>query len=441
VKHLAWTSDLPNGWAAKPLRALAEYWVSSVDKIPAEDETPVRLCNYSEVYKNEFVTLGLDFMHGTATVEEIRKFRLAVGDVVITKDSESWDDIAVPALICESAEDLVCGYHLALIRPNFNRVLGRFLFRCLQAKPVRTQLELAASDGVTRFGVPKSEIGGAWVPVPPYNQQHAIADYLDRETARLDALIAAKERLLGLLAEKRQALITRAVTRGLDPNAPLRDSGIPWLGQIPAHWEVWRLKHVCEIGNGSTPRRDHVEYWFEGTIPWVTSAAANTDEIVEAEEFVTPLAKVECHLPTVRAGSVLVGIIGQGKTRGKASLLRFDATLSQNIAFLTPQPSHATGEYLHLVVSCMYDHLRGISQGAGGAQGSLTCEMLGAERVPLPPPAEQIEIVNTLRRRLARLVELRDTTVESISFLKERRTALIAAAVTGQIPIPSEAVA
>ena len=90
---------------------------------------------------------------------------------------------------------------------------------------------------LTRFGSPKSDIDGI-LPIPPLPQQRAIADYLDRETARLDALVAAKERVLGLLAEKRRALITHAVTRGLDPTVPLRDSGIPWLGEIPAHWET-----------------------------------------------------------------------------------------------------------------------------------------------------------------------------------------------------------
>ena len=106
-----------------------------------------------------------------------------------------------------------------------------FLLRCLQAKPVRTQLELAAS-GITRFGLPKSEIGGVAIPVPPLPRQHAVADYLDRETARIDALIPAKERVLGLLTQKRRALITGAVTRGLDQRASFRDSGIPWFGEI-----------------------------------------------------------------------------------------------------------------------------------------------------------------------------------------------------------------
>ncbi|MGH9346966.1 MAG: hypothetical protein ACRD26_06820 [Vicinamibacterales bacterium] len=197
-------------------------------------------------------------MEATATEAEIAKFHFAVDDVVITKDSESWDDIGVPALVTETAGDLVCGYHLALLRPRKEEMHGAFLFRCLQAKPIRVQLELAA-NGVTRFGLPKSEIGVMTIPVPPISQQRAIADYLDRETARIDALIAAKERLLWLLAEKRRALITRAVTRGLDAAAPLRDSGIPWLGEIPVHWETKRMKYLFRLVSEPAPADNEYE--------------------------------------------------------------------------------------------------------------------------------------------------------------------------------------
>ena len=145
MRHLDWVDGLPDQWEAKPLRATAGYVVSNVDKVPAECEMPVRLCNYTDVYNNEFITLALDFMQSTASEDEIRKFKLLVDDVVITKDSESWDDIGVPAHVRETAGDLVCGYHLALLRPHKQRVDGAFLFRCLQAKPIRVQLELAAA--------------------------------------------------------------------------------------------------------------------------------------------------------------------------------------------------------------------------------------------------------------------------------------------------------
>ena len=235
-------TNCPTTWEAKPLRSAADYVVSNVDKVPDDDEIPVRLCNYTDVYNNEFITPALDFMQATASEAEIAKFGLTVDDVIITKDSESWDDIGVPALVQEN-------YRRSCVRlsPRSSSPLQTEDGRCLSV-PVppgkgRSGCSLSWRPmGVTRFGIPKSEIGTMRLPVPPLPQQRAIADYLDRETARLDALVAAKERVLGLLAEKRRALITRAVTRGLDPSVPLRDSGIPWLGEIPAHWETERAR-------------------------------------------------------------------------------------------------------------------------------------------------------------------------------------------------------
>jgi type I restriction enzyme S subunit len=253
VKATDLLSSLPRGWQTVPVKAACFFTVSNVDKHSFEDEIPVRLCNYTDVYKNDRVSPDLELMSATATKDEIEKFHLEKGDVVITKDSESWDDIGIPAYVEATAEDFVCGYHLAFMRPNRDLLDGRFLFRCVQSRPVSLQLELEAT-GVTRYGLPKGAIGNALIPLPTLATQRLIADYLDRETARIDALVAEKEKMLTLLEEKRAALISRAVTRGLDPTAPLKSSGLDWLGDIPAHWEIRRLKFVSDsLDQGSSP--------------------------------------------------------------------------------------------------------------------------------------------------------------------------------------------
>jgi type I restriction enzyme S subunit len=122
-----WLGDVPEHWAVKRLKTSAVCWGSNVDKIPAEDELPVRLCSYTDVYYNDHITSDMDLMETTATANEIRRFGLREGDVVITKDSEEWSDIAVPALVKKSALDLVCGYHLAIIRSKANILFGDYL--------------------------------------------------------------------------------------------------------------------------------------------------------------------------------------------------------------------------------------------------------------------------------------------------------------------------
>ena len=364
--------------------------VSNVDKVEVDGEIPVQLCNYTDVYHNEFIRPGLGLMRATASAAEIARFALSVDDVVITKDSEAWDDIGVPALVVETSDDLVCGYHLALLRPRKDVIYGAFLLRCLQAKPIQMQFALSA-NGVTRFGLSKSEIGATVVPVPPMPRQRAIVRYLNHEIARLDASVAERERLLSLLEEKRQALVTSVVTRGLNPDVPLCDSRIAWLGEIPEHWEVWKLGHIATVGNGSPPSRSRREYWGGGAIPWLNRSSVNQGEITAADQFVTELAVRECHLPMVESGSVLVAITGQGRIRGRAAVLSIDATINQHVAFISPRMK-VTAWYLRWVLHAAYGYLRSISDDVGGTKGALTCEELTNLRVPVPPATEQQKI-------------------------------------------------
>ena len=278
-------------------------------------------------------------------------------------------------------------------------------------------------------------IGNMSVPIPEWGKQRAIANYLDRETARLDALVAEKKRLLDLLADKRRALITRAITRGLDPNVPLRDSGISWLGEIPAHWETWKVGHLAEVGNGSTPSRSNAAYWSEGKIPWLNSSVVNRSEVTHADQFVTELAAQECHLPLVKRGSVLVAITGQGKTRGQAAVLSFDATINQHLAFIHPQQSRLLPWFLKWTLFAAYDFLRSISDDAGGTKGALTCEEVANLRVPVPPVREQAIILAKIAASVERLDSLQAVAKNTISLIKERRSTLISAAVTGQIDV------
>ena len=312
---------------------------------------------------------------------------------------------------------------------------ARYLYYITASDRFRRLGEAAMFGAAGQKRVPEDFVRDYRVPVPPLAQQRAIADYLDRETARLDALIAEKERLLKLLTEKRQALITRAVTRGLDPNASMRDSGISWLGEIPAHWEVWKLGHVASIGNGSTPNRNNASYWTGGAIPWLNSSVVNQSEVTGADQFVTASAVQECHLPLVKADSVLIAITGQGKTRGRAVVLSIDSTINQHLAFIQPERSRLRPCFLRWTLFAAHDFLRNISDDAGGTKGALTCEQVANLRVPIPPPDEQAVILDHIAAFTERFDLLRTAAESTISIIKERRTALVAAAVTGRIDV------
>lgn len=429
-------NNLPKNWKTVPLKSVAHYSVSNVDKHSFAHEIPVRLCNYTDVYKNDFITLDMPLMKATATEAEIEKFHLEVGDVVITKDSETWDDIAIPTYISETADDLVCGYHLGILRAKRDVLHPQFLFRLMQSRPVTLQLELE-SKGVTRVGLPKEATGSATIPLPPLETQQKIATYLDAETTRIDDLIAEKEHMLTLLKEKRAAVISQAVTQGLNPSAPMKNSGIEWIGMIPEHWDSPCIKHTSSIGNGSTPRVDNAEYWSnkDHGFPWLNSSTVNDRRVQKSSRFVTDQALKECHLPIINPPAVLVGITGQGRTRGKATLLNFKATINQHVAFLKPNEKKINPEFLQYIITKAYSFLRSESDGAGSTKGAITCEQLSNIKIALPPLDEQNQIVIKIKEQTDHNETIEKDLKNSIDLLNERRSALITAAVTGQIAI------
>ncbi len=295
------------------------------------------------------------------------------------------------------------------------------------------------SQSAAQPGISAEEVSNVLLAVPPLEEQRAMSAYLKSETTRLDALVAAKQRLIDLLAEKRKAIIATAVTRGRDPNVKLRNSGVPWLGEIPAHWELWKVGHVAKVGNGSTPERDKVAYWSEGSFPWLNSSVVNQEEVTSSDQFVTDAALRECHLPRLRPGTVLVAITGQGKTRGRAVVLSIEATINQHMAFVAPDPALVDAWFVRWSFYRAYEYLRSISDDAGGTKGALTCEDVAGLRIPVPPPDEQRTIVDHIARETAKLDAVRAATERTIALLKERRSALIAAAVTGELDVGAAA--
>src|SRR5712692_4213363 len=142
---VAWLGQVPEHWGVRRLRTIVDMRVSTVDKLSVAGEVPVRLCNYVDVYKHDLINNAIAFMEATATPAEIERFRLRAGDVLITKDSETWNDIGVPAFVEQTAEDVVCGYHLALLRSQPRQVLGGYLLRATQSQPIAQQLHIEAN--------------------------------------------------------------------------------------------------------------------------------------------------------------------------------------------------------------------------------------------------------------------------------------------------------
>lgn len=418
--------ELPQGWEIAPLKAFAKFSVSNVDKISKEGESSVRLCNYTDVFKNDFISAStMKFMKSTASETEIDKFGLNENDVVITKDSEAWDEIAIPALVADTASDLVCGYHLAILRSNEKFLLGRFLFRCLQSKAVRLELELE-SKGVTRFGLPKGAIGELKLPIPPLAHQQVISTYLDRETDEIDALIAEKQRMLELLEEKRAALVTQAVTQGLNPRVAKKPSGLPWLGDVPKHWDVMRCAALFT----------QLDERGEGHLPLL---------LVSINSGVSLRQFSEDRIERVMADADTYKIARQGQLafnkmrfwQGAAGIAPEDGLVSPDYTVAKFNKEELQPRYVELLmrIPTFSNEVRRYSHGIVDDRLRLYWDEFKDIQIPVPPYDEQVKISNHIDVKLEENSEVTVVLNQSIELLKERRSALITAAVTGQIPL------
>jgi type I restriction enzyme S subunit len=207
---------MPEGWEVKRLKFVADCFPSNVDKHSKPNELAVRLCNYTDVYKNEFIINNMEFMVATANNDQIKKFGLLKGDVIITKDSETSSDIAVPALVSEDLSNVICGYHLAVIRPS-QKSFSRYLFRAFQCKVFNVQFEVC-SNGITRVGLGNSDLKKGFFLVPTEREQIDIADFIDNQANKISKTISLKNQEIEKLKEYKATLINSAVTGKIKVN-------------------------------------------------------------------------------------------------------------------------------------------------------------------------------------------------------------------------------
>jgi type I restriction enzyme S subunit len=419
------------------LKEVASVRPSNVDKKSVEGERPVRLCNYVDVYKNDQITADMEFMEATATDTQIDQFSLRGGDVVITKDSETWDDIAVPAYVPHTIEGLVCGYHLALIRPNLRCLDGAYLARCFAAEGLVDQFRIAA-NGITRYGLDTQSIKCAVFPVPPLPEQRAIAEFLDRETSRVDALIGHKEQLIALLEEKWQAVVTHTVTRGIDQTVPLKDSGIPWIGLVPKHWPVTQLRYIIRPGTMITYGIVQAGPNIVDGVPYIrTSDMAGNELAREGYLRTSPAIDNSYRRSRVHEGDIVIAIRATvGKALPVPAYLD-GANLTQGTAKISSGAS-MDRDYLLWSLRSSGSQQRFEALAKGATFREITLDMLRRFSIPFPPLDEQRRIAENLNRLSRQYSSTISRIRDGIARLEEYRAALISAAVTGQIDVRGE---
>lgn len=428
-----WADILPSDWRKCRIDSVADVVFSNVDKHTHDHEVPVRLCNYVDVYRNDKITSCIDFMEATADQRERQRFQLQCGDVLITKDSETPDDIAIPALVAEDLTGVLCGYHLAMIRPRSERICGDYLACLHRSKQFRAQYE-AIAVGVTRFGLPQYAFRAAFIPLPPISEQKLISAYLDKSCAALDTAVTIKRRQLEILESLRRSTIQRVVTHGLDEQVPLRPTGSIWIESIPAGWKLISLKRVSTVRTGLTLGKV-----YDGPLterPYLRVANVQ-DGHLDLEQVTT--IEVPAEIPgrvELRAGDVLMTEGGDLDKLGRGTLWsgEIEGCLHQNHIFAVRCFTHQLlpGFLAYLTTS---PHGRDYFEATGKRTTNLAttnATKLGAFPIPLPPLAEQERLVAFLDERLDQLARLQRQLTDQIAILLAYRKSLIHECVTGQ---------
>nr|WP_303715873.1 restriction endonuclease subunit S [Methanoculleus marisnigri] len=423
-----WLGKVPEHWEVRRLRNVAEMRVSGVDKHTKDDEQPVRLCNYVDVYKNDRIRDRMTFMHATASVDEIERFRLQIGDVLITKDSEAWNDIGVPALVEESANDLICGYHLALLRPFRDRLYGDYLLRALQSTAVSYQFHIEA-NGVTRYGLSHAAIKSIWLPLPPLPEQSAIVRFLDHMDQRIRRSIHAKQKLIKLLEEQKQAIIHQAVTRGLDPDVPMKDSGMEWLGEVSEKWKLKRFKFLAKVtGSQVDPREAHHRMKILIAPNHIKSGTGEITHLQTAESQGADSGKYE-----VCKGQIMYSKIRPNLR--KAAIAPMDCLCSADMYPITVRETEVkTAFFLQLLLSAPFTKYT-VDCSLRVAMPKINRDALGECWMWYPSLEEQDDILRYIEQAMnPAKIAITNNQCE-ISLLREYRTRLIADVVTGKVDV------
>ena len=367
---------------------------------------------------------------------EVKSLRVEQGDLLVCEGGE----VGRASLIDRKPpKNCIIQNALHLVRSKNGNDTNFLKYLLQHAASLKWFEVLCNRATIAHFTVEKFSQMWIWLPSPVLQRQ--IADYLDRETAEIDALIAAKQRLLGLLGEKRRAMITQAVTRGLDANAPIKRLELGWLQTIPKHWNIEHLKyHLFGIEQGWSPLSDSfpadVDEWGVLKVGAVNGWEFNPNENKRIPIELEPKLEYE-----IKPGDLLVSRANTTELVGSAALVkavRPKLMLCDKLFRLKMHRDRLDPEFLVFYLRSLSGRFifERDASGASSSMQNISQETLSNLWIPLPPINEQSSIVNHLKRQLSRLNLLEGTAQKAIQLLKERRISLISAAVTGQIQIP-----
>jgi type I restriction enzyme S subunit len=427
-----WIDKLPVHWEESKLRYMFSFSKGlTITKANLQDKG-VACVNYGEVHSKYGFEVNPEVHALKCVSENYLKTDLNAllnkGDIVFADTSEDIEGSGNFTQLV-SDEDVFAGYHTIIARPN-DRQCSRFYAYLLESLELRTQIRHAVK-GVKVFSITQAILRGINIWLPSLNEREKIANFLDHETAKIDSLIEKQQQLIKLLKEKRQAVISHAVTKGLNSGAAMKDSGAVWLGEVPEHWKVCRIKQIAKLASGHTPDKKKEEYWINCEIPWVS---LNDSTQLKQVDYITNtsfyLNKKGLENSSAKKLPKRCVVFTRDASIGLAAITTRTMAVSQHVIAWICDENETYPEYLLLVFYAMKDELDRYTAGA-------TLKTIGMPDVnkltaAFPKIDEQKIISEYTFKQMKKFDLLISKAEKAIELIKERRTALISAVVTGK---------
>ncbi|MEL0638615.1 restriction endonuclease subunit S [Marinomonas sp. TI.3.20] len=429
--HLGWLNQIPSHWEVKRLKYLGDALIGltySPDEVVGEEHGTLVL--RSSNVQNRQLSFN-DNVYVNKKIPE--KLVTQKGDILICARNGSRALIGKNAQIDEVAAGMSFGAFMSIFRSPYNDYLSKVfnspLFEYQSGSFLTATINQLTTGNLNSFEI----------PLPTETEREKIANFLDHETAKIDTLIEKQQQLIALLKEKRQAVISHAVTKGIsslsNADAPMRDSGVEWLGEVPEHWEMVPLKYLCKFRGGGTPSKENLSYWTGGNIPWVSPKDMKSFWISDTQDKLTEIAVNDSSTNFVEAGALLM-VVRSGILQRTIPIAinTVQVTLNQDMKALKFNERVEVEYIANYILSNVATLLLEWSK-EGATVESIEQEYLSGSLIPVPPRAEQSAIICVIKERMSVFQKLEEEAVKGINLLKERRTALISAAVTGKIDV------
>ena len=433
VSKIRWLSYIPHHWGETKLRFIGKLYgglsgKTANDFNQYESEDNKEFIPFKNIADN--LTINADDLNKVVVNEGEKQNEVKKGDIFFLMTSETFEDVGKTAVLENNMNKTYLNSFCKGFRIIDGGISSRFLNYQLNCKPIRDNL-LNEANGFIRVNLRIDKVKDLLVAIPPLKEQKAIADFLDDRTRKIDELIEAKQKLLDLLEEKRRALITQAVTKGLDPDVKMKDSGVEWLGKVPEHWEVLPVRRYAKrVQTGSTPPTKEVKYYENGSIPWYGPGSIGQEIApLEPVKWISEVALQDGVARLFDADSVFVVAIGA--TIGKVAWLPKKASTNQQITSISFESDKVIGKYAAYQLKIIEEVLRSIAPSA--TLPILDQGEVASLPIAIPSKKEQEGILEYLENELERIDEISTETKEALEMLKEYRSSLISSVVTGRI--------